>query len=38
MILSLSASPIEKPTADTLSERVAALVEADIVSGALAPR
>jgi GntR family carbon starvation induced transcriptional regulator len=37
MILNLSASPIEKPTADTLSERVAALVEADIVSGALAP-
>ena len=37
MILNLSASTIEKPTADTLSERVAALVEADIVSGALAP-
>jgi GntR family carbon starvation induced transcriptional regulator len=37
MILNLSASPIEKNAGDTLSERVAALVEADIVSGALAP-
>jgi GntR family carbon starvation induced transcriptional regulator len=37
MILNLSASPIEKNVGDTLSERVAALVEADIVSGALAP-
>ena len=37
MILDLSAAPIERPRRDTLSERVAALVEADIVSGALAP-
>jgi DNA-binding GntR family transcriptional regulator len=37
MILPLSASPIDKPAGDTLSERAAALVEADIVSGALAP-
>ena len=37
MILALSAAPIDKATGDTLSERVAALVEADIVSGALAP-
>ena len=37
MILSLSASPIEKSAGDTLSGRVAALVEADIVSGALTP-
>jgi GntR family transcriptional regulator, carbon starvation induced regulator len=37
MILNLSASPIEKNAGDTLSERVAGLVEADIVSGALAP-
>jgi GntR family transcriptional regulator, carbon starvation induced regulator len=37
MILALSASPIEKPAGDTLSERAAALVQADIVSGALAP-
>jgi GntR family carbon starvation induced transcriptional regulator len=35
--LTLSASPIAKPAADTLSERAAALVQADIVSGALAP-
>jgi GntR family transcriptional regulator, carbon starvation induced regulator len=37
MIVALSASPIDKTQGDTLSERVAALVEADIVSGALAP-
>jgi GntR family carbon starvation induced transcriptional regulator len=37
MILTRSASPIEKPAGDTLSERAAALVEADIVSGAYAP-
>ncbi|WP_158813810.1 GntR family transcriptional regulator [Methylocapsa sp. S129] len=37
MILNLGASPIEKPAGDTLSERAAALVEADIVSGVHAP-
>jgi GntR family transcriptional regulator, carbon starvation induced regulator len=35
--LTLSASPIDKTAGDTLSERVAGLVEADIVSGVLAP-
>jgi GntR family transcriptional regulator, carbon starvation induced regulator len=37
MILTLSASPLDKAAGDTLSERAAAFVEADIVSGALAP-
>ena len=37
MTPALSASPIDKPAGDTLSQRAAALVEADIVSGALAP-
>jgi GntR family carbon starvation induced transcriptional regulator len=37
MTFALSASPIDKTVGDTLSERAAALVEADIVSGALAP-
>ena len=37
MTFALSAAPIDRPAGDTLSERAAALVEADIVSGALAP-
>ena len=37
MSVTLSASAIDRPAGDTLSERAAALVEADIVSGALAP-
>jgi GntR family transcriptional regulator, carbon starvation induced regulator len=37
MSFALSPSPIDKPASDTLSERAAAVVEADIVSGALAP-
>ena len=35
MILTLSASPLDKAAGDTLSERAAAVVESDIVSGAL---
>jgi GntR family carbon starvation induced transcriptional regulator len=35
--LRVGASPSERPAGDTLSERAAALVEADIVSGAFAP-
>ncbi|MGA2043643.1 MAG: FCD domain-containing protein [Roseiarcus sp.] len=37
MTLALGASPAEGAAGETLSERTAALVEADIVSGALAP-
>ena len=37
MTFALSAAPIDRPAGATLSERAAALVEADIVSGALAP-
>lgn len=37
MIAALGASPIAKTAGDTLSERASALVQADIVSGALAP-
>jgi GntR family transcriptional regulator, carbon starvation induced regulator len=37
MTFALSASSIDRPAGDTLSERAAARVEADIVSGALAP-
>jgi GntR family carbon starvation induced transcriptional regulator len=37
MTSSLGASPIDRPAGDTLSERAAALVEGDIVSGVLAP-
>jgi GntR family carbon starvation induced transcriptional regulator len=37
MIAALGASPVARSAGDTLSERAAALVQADIVSGALAP-